>query len=135
MGGCLSIHSFIGLRSNQGLQESTFSHYSLSSESSYLDLYPTFHYVECNSSSTDDDVVSSSHWRRSSVPLLDEETDEDSDEDGPYFQYSFLQQSSSRVGMGGSSKNTAFSLNPVFAIGSSLESSGVTLQGIKQEHS
>ncbi|CAB4067445.1 unnamed protein product [Lepeophtheirus salmonis] len=78
MGGCLSIHRIILAPKSGGgdLHESTFSHYSLTSESSYLDLYPTFHYVESlhpDSSSCNGSVVS--EWRRSSVPLIEEDED------------------------------------------------------------
>jgi len=65
MGGCFSfLHK-------PDLQTSTFSHYSLDSESSYLDLYPGFRYAETGSVSEED----TSTWRRSSVPLLHHQWD------------------------------------------------------------
>jgi len=45
----------------------TFSHYSLTSQSDNLDLYPGFRYAETDTSTLED---SQSVWRRSSVPLL-----------------------------------------------------------------
>lgn len=76
MGGCLSlprIHPLGGGSSD--LNGSTFSHYSLTSETSFLDLYPTIRYVESDSS----------EWRRSSAPLLEEDEDEEDYEDDEVF--------------------------------------------------
>jgi len=65
MGSCFSfLHK-------PDLQTSTFSHYSLDSESSYLDLYPGFRYAETGSVSEEE----SGTWRRSSVPLLNHQWD------------------------------------------------------------
>jgi len=64
MGGCFSfLHK-------PDLQTSTFSHYSLNSESSYLDLYPGFQYAE-TASVSDEEWGAPGSWRRSSAPLLD----------------------------------------------------------------
>ena len=46
----------------------TFSHYSLTSQSDNLDLYPGFSYAETETSTLED---SQSVWRRSPVPLLE----------------------------------------------------------------
>lgn len=63
MGSCLSLHCGLG----QDLTGSTFSHYSLNSDSSYLDLYPGLRYAETEASLAEEDQAS---WRRSSVPLI-----------------------------------------------------------------
>lgn len=63
MGGCLSLR----YRLQTGdLHGSTFSHYSLTSDTSCLDLYPGLKYAENDQTST------VSEWRRSSVPLIDQ---------------------------------------------------------------
>jgi len=62
MGGCLSS------RRQSDLSGNTFSHYSLTSQSEHLDLYPGFRYVETDSSLCE--VDNQAVWRRSSVPLL-----------------------------------------------------------------
>ena len=62
MGGCFSLSRPTDLSGN------TFSHYSLTSQSDNLDLYPGFRYAETESSTLED---SQSVWRRSSVPLLE----------------------------------------------------------------
>jgi len=62
MGGCFSLGRKGDLTGN------TFSHYSLSSQSEHIDLYPGFRYAETEASVCED---SASAWRRSSVPLLD----------------------------------------------------------------
>jgi len=59
MGNCLYVLE------RRDLSGSTFSHYSLTSSNSYLDLYPGISYVESDTSSHQ------SQWRRSSAPLLD----------------------------------------------------------------
>jgi len=64
MGACLSLKYG---RYNQDLTGSTFSHYSLNSDSSYLDLYPALRYAETGASLTEIDEI---QWRRSSVPLM-----------------------------------------------------------------
>jgi len=61
MGGCLSFWH------KPDLTGSTFSHYSLNSQSEHLDLYPGFRYVETDGSISEDDE---NIWRRSSAPLL-----------------------------------------------------------------
>jgi len=63
MGNCLYL-----LHKNSDMNEPTFSHYSLNSSSSYLDLYPSLRYMEA------DTVSQRSEWRRSSAPLLDSES-------------------------------------------------------------
>eukprot|EP00092_Neocalanus_flemingeri_P031522 GFUD01034233.1.p1 GENE.GFUD01034233.1~~GFUD01034233.1.p1 ORF type:complete len:166 (-),score=47.41 GFUD01034233.1:469-966(-) len=61
MGSCLSLWH------TPDLTGSTFTHYSLNSQSSSLDLYPGFRYVETEASMSEDDQTM---WRRSSAPLL-----------------------------------------------------------------
>ena len=64
MGGCFSL--------NRGgdMSGPTFSHYSLTSQSDNLDLYPGFRYAETEGSTQGTLEDSQSVWRRSSVPLL-----------------------------------------------------------------
>jgi len=62
MGNCLYILE------RPDLNGPTFSHYSLTSSDSYIDLYPGLSYVESESSSN------KAQWRRSSAPLLDSES-------------------------------------------------------------
>ena len=64
MGGCLS------LRRPADMSGPTFSHYSLTSQSDNLDLYPGFRYAETETSTQGTVDDSQTVWRRSSVPLL-----------------------------------------------------------------
>eukprot|EP00092_Neocalanus_flemingeri_P010864 GFUD01011700.1.p1 GENE.GFUD01011700.1~~GFUD01011700.1.p1 ORF type:complete len:153 (+),score=46.79 GFUD01011700.1:257-715(+) len=66
MGSCLSLWH------TPDLTGSTFTHYSLNSQSSSLDLYPGFRYVETEASMSEDDQTM---WRRSSAPLLNSSQD------------------------------------------------------------
>jgi len=67
MGSCFSA------RRHQDLSGNTFSHYSLTSQSENIDLYPGFRYVETEASLCEE---SQSVWRRSSVPLLNYSDDD-----------------------------------------------------------
>ena len=110
MGGCLSLrYKYVpsstsaldlaaaatgGGHGSIGLTGNTFSHYSLTSATSCLDLYPAIRYVEGTGESEEDDIsytesscdgmrmsssgrrhattTTTTRWRRSSVPLIDE---------------------------------------------------------------
>ena len=59
----------------------TFSHYSLTSDTSYLDLYPTFKFMEqdhsCGSVATSGSYQGEhGNWRHSGVPLIDDDADD-----------------------------------------------------------
>ena len=79
MGGCLSLRYKY---CQEDLQGNTFSHYSLTSATSCLDLYPTIRFVGEEEEEEDDDEEEVGEaegasrrpnpWRRSSVPLIDE---------------------------------------------------------------
>ena len=61
----------------------TFSHYSLTSETSFLDLYPTLKFME-NDQSSNSVMTNGSccadydHWRHSGLPLIDDDNVEES---------------------------------------------------------
>ena len=97
MGSCLSLNCascdmFLGntfyerkgYKSNikNDLDGITFSHYSLTSETSFLDLYPTLKFME-NDQSSNSVVTNGSccadydHWRHSGIPLIDDDKFED----------------------------------------------------------
>ena len=71
MGGCLSLRWKFHSSSSKDLSGNTFSHYSLTSETSYLDLYPNIRYVEhCSEDDEDgeeDEVVYLAHHRGSNL--------------------------------------------------------------------
>ena len=92
MGNCLSMdcvghdmlipipfHGKSGYCSNikNDLRGSTFSHYSLTSDTSFLDLYPALRYIENDQTSssafTGSCCVEFSEWRHSSLPLIDDD--------------------------------------------------------------
>ena len=92
MGNCLSthcarcdmvvtvpFHGKNGYCSNikNDLHGSTFSHYSLTSDTSFLDLYPTLRYMENDQSSssafTGSCCAEFNDWRHSSLPLIDDD--------------------------------------------------------------
>ena len=59
----------------------TFSHYSLTSDTSFLDLYPTFKFMEqdhsCGSVATNGSYQGEyGNWRHSGVPLIDDDADD-----------------------------------------------------------
>jgi len=86
MGGCLSFWH------KPDLTGSTFSHYSLNSQSDALDLYPGFRYVE---SSISEDEQST--WRKSSAPLLNSWETIPSPQDTLSTSSSFSQSNRSRA--------------------------------------
>ena len=68
-----------GYQSNmktKDLDRITFSHYSLTSETSFLDLYPTLRFMENDQSSSSPRTESCcseyNNWRNSSLPLIDD---------------------------------------------------------------
>ena len=86
---CVSCDRFVGIRyyGKKGYQGNltkteldgiTFSHYSLTSDTSFLDLYPTLKFVE-NDEISGSAVTSGSfcgdyrNWRHSSMPLIDDD--------------------------------------------------------------
>ena len=93
MGSCLSLncascdmlcgnnfHGRKGYKSNvkNDLDGITFSHYSLTSETSFLDLYPALKFME-NDQSSNSVMTNGSccaeydHWRHSGIPLIDDD--------------------------------------------------------------
>ena len=93
MGSCLSLncascdmlcgnnfHGRQGYKSNvkNDLDGITFSHYSLTSETSFLDLYPALKFME-NDQSSNSVMTNGSccaeydHWRHSGIPLIDDD--------------------------------------------------------------
>ena len=93
MGSCLSLncvncdmflgssfHERKGYQSNMksDLDGITFSHYSLTSETSFLDLYPTLKFMEndqsSNSAMSGSCCVDYDHWRHSGLPLIDDDS-------------------------------------------------------------